>query len=131
LGYEDEPYLHFRADGVVEENRRSPTLYQNRSRYGPADGAADADAPAAPEWQQVASDGSYAWHDHRAHWMLRQPPANAERGQQVGSGDIPLQVDGPPVSVWVAVTWAEAPSRLPLVAGAVVAVFLTMIVLSS
>ena len=84
-----------------------------------------------PEWEQVASDGSYAWHDHRAHWMLRQPPANAERGQQVGSGDIPLQVDGTPVSVSVAVTWAEAPSRLPLIAGAVVAVFLTMIVLSS
>jgi hypothetical protein len=131
LGYDNEPYLHFRADGVVEENRRSPTVYQNRSRYGSDDTPADADPTAAPEWQQVASGGSYAWHDHRSHWMLRSPPANAERGQQVGSGDIPLQVDGTPVSVSVAVTWAEAPSRLPLVAGAVVAVFLTMIVLSS
>src|SRR3954454_14948563 len=131
LGYDDEPYLHFRPDGVVEANRRSPTVYQNRSRYGSDDVTADADPTAAPEWQQVANDGSYAWHDHRAHWMLRQPPANAERGQQVGSGDIRLQVDGAPVSVSVAVTWAPAPSRLPLVVGAVVAVFFTMIVLSS
>ena len=87
LGYDNEPYLHFRADGVVEENRRSPTLYQNRSRYGSDDTPADADPTAAPEWQQVASDGSSAWHDHRAHWMLRSAARQRRAGQQVGSGD--------------------------------------------
>ena len=83
LGYDNEPYLHFRADGVVEENRRSPTVYQNRSRYGSDDAPADADPTAAPEWQQVASGGSYAWHDHRAHWMLRSP-ARQRRARAAG-----------------------------------------------
>ncbi len=36
-----------------------------------------------------------------------------------------------PVTVSVTVTWEPAPSRLPIVAGAVIAVFFTLIVLSS
>jgi hypothetical protein len=131
VGYDGEPYLRFRADGVVEENTRSPTLYQNRSRYGTTGTPADADAGAAPEWRAVASGGRYAWHDHRAHWMLRDEPTNAARGDQVGSGDIPLEVDGEPVTVSVAVTWEPSPSRVPLAAGAIVAVFVTLIILSS
>src|SRR5687768_9172145 len=32
-GYEDEPYLRFRPDRVVEENVRSPSKYANEDRY--------------------------------------------------------------------------------------------------
>ena len=45
-GYFGEPYLRFLADGTVEENRNSPTTYQNEERYGsdaPDFASADAD----------------------------------------------------------------------------------------
>ena len=64
-------YLRFEASGEVCENRRSQTYYQNQSRNNP--GAADrpdelgADVP--PDWVLVSTTGSYAWHDHRIHWM--------------------------------------------------------------
>ena len=38
VGYRGEPYLWFRPDGTVVENRNAPTTYQNLSRYG-SDGA--------------------------------------------------------------------------------------------
>ena len=34
VGYRGEPYLWFRPDGTVAENRNAPTTYQNLSRYG-------------------------------------------------------------------------------------------------
>ena len=48
----------------------------NESRFGTADRAPDPDAE--PEWETVATDGTYAWHDHRIHWMS--PTAPAGRG---------------------------------------------------
>ncbi len=68
-GYGGEPYLRFRADGVVEVNRRSPATYVNGDREGDADVPAEADREARPRWDRVADDGTYAWHDHRIHWM--------------------------------------------------------------
>lgn len=128
LGYWGEPYLRFGVDGRVEENRRSPTVAENEDRYGRSSGdGATADAQA--QWVEVATDGSYAWHDHRAHWMSTEPPAG-EPGDQVLTGTIPLQVDGRTVSVDVAVWWEPSPSRLPLVAGALLGGFAVMIVLS-
>ena len=47
------------------------------------------------------------------------------------TGAIPLQVDGDDVQVSVAVIWEPTPSRVPLVAGAVIAGFAVMIVLSA
>ena len=34
MGYQNEPYLRFAADGTVYENQRSPATYINGSRYG-------------------------------------------------------------------------------------------------
>jgi hypothetical protein len=129
LGYSDEPYLRFRTDGTVEENRFSPAVAQNKDRYGAASGATG-DPNASPEWITVSNNGTYAWHDHRAHWMSPDPPPGFERGQRIQDGVIPLVVDGVSVRVNVATTWRESPSRAPLVAGAIVAGFAVMTVLS-
>ena len=72
-GYQQEPYLRFRTDGVVEENQRAPTTYLNASRFGGGDVPAGADPALPPDWKQVATGGTFAWHDHRAHWMDPQP----------------------------------------------------------
>ena len=42
-GYRGEPYLWFRADGIVSENRRSESTYLNEDRYGEAEIPAAAD----------------------------------------------------------------------------------------
>jgi len=68
-GYGGEPYLRFGADGVVEVNRRSPATYVNGDRSGGATVPPEADRDAPPEWDRVGSGGTYAWHDHRIHWM--------------------------------------------------------------
>ena len=129
LGYSDEPYLRFRTDGTVEENRLSPAVAQNRDRYGEASSAAG-DPNATPEWVTVSNNGTYAWHDHRAHWMSPDPPPGFQRGQPIQDGVIPVVVDGVTVRINVTTTWKEAPSRGPLVAGAIVAGFAVMVVLS-
>jgi len=129
LGYSDEPYLRFRTDGTVEENRLSPAVAQNRDRYGEASSAAG-DPNATPEWVTVSNNGTYAWHDHRAHWMSPDPPPGFQRGQPIQDGVIPVVVDGVTVRINVTTTWQEAPSRGPLVAGAIVAGFAVMVVLS-
>ncbi|CAN5814641.1 hypothetical protein BH24ACT5_BH24ACT5_28450 [soil metagenome] len=131
FGYQAEPYLRFRADGGVDENRRSPTTYLNVTRFGTATAPATADPAAEPEWVAVGSDGRYAWHDHRAHWMSTSPPPATARGDRVAEGVIPLAVDGTDVSVSIASVWQQAPSRAPVTAGAVAAGFCVLIVWSS
>jgi hypothetical protein len=97
-GYDDEPYLRFRANGVVEENVRSPTKYVNVDRYAlaPIPSVADSDAP--PRWKPVSRNGEYDWHDHRIHWMSREtPPQVKDRGRRTKVMDwaIPIAfVDG-------------------------------------
>lgn len=129
LGYEGEPYLRFGADGTVEENRQSPTLALNADRYGSAP-PGTGDAGAAPEWAIIASNSRYAWHDHRAHWMSREAPPGYERGDRIQEGAIPLQVNGTAVTISVATTWLDEPSPVPIVAGAILAVFVLMITVS-
>ena len=119
-GYQQEPYLRFRPDGVVEENRRSPTTYLNASRYGGDDVPAGADATLPPDWQPVGSGGRYAWHDHRIHLMQRGTPAVGGPGDQVQAATVAMDVNGEPVDVAVAVYWLPAPSRVPLAVGAAI-----------
>lgn len=118
LGYQQEPYLHIRPDGVVEENQRSPATYLNADRYGTGAPPAGADPTLAPSWLPVGQDGTWSWHDHRAHWMSPDPPADARPGQQVQASTVPLVVDGTTVTVSVATAWLPAPSRVPLAVGA-------------
>jgi hypothetical protein len=116
-GYRGEPYLRVEVDGRIEENLRSPATYLNRSRLGGSvPDSADPGLP--PQWKTVATDGSYAWHDHRTHWMGGDPPPGTRPGDQVQTGRIRLLVDGAPVQVTVATYWLGEPSRTPLVLGA-------------
>ncbi len=128
-GYGGEPYVRFNSDGTVEENRQSPTWARNQDRYGDAPSEA-ADPAGAPEWSLVATSGTYAWHDHRAHWMSRQSPPGFERGDRIQDGTIALQVNGAPVTISVTTTWLDKPSHVAMAAGAIVAGFALMIVLS-
>jgi hypothetical protein len=105
-GYQGEPYLRFSPDGTVERNQLSTATYLNEDRRGagitlpPEVQEADADTP--PEWEEVASGGTYAWHDHRVHWMEDASPS-VDRGQRVAGADdpwrVPIIVDGAPAEI--------------------------------
>lgn len=118
IGYQGEPYLRFRADGTVEINRTAPSTYTSEDRFGVTEIPATAFIGAVPRWEAVASDGVYAWHDHRAHWMNPKSPPGAEPGDQILEGVIPLVVDGSEVDVTVISVWEQPASRTPLAIGA-------------
>lgn len=116
-GYQGEPYLEFLPSGDVLENRRSPTYFASRTKSGAAvPTGITADTP--PEWTTVASDGTYAWHDHRTHWMGGTP--TGARGDVVTNGVVRLVVDGEEVVVTVATTWLPRASPVPAVLGLLV-----------
>ena len=125
VGYSGEPYLRFLPDGTVEENRLSPSKYLNEDRYAAGDIPEEADADAAPDWVVVATDGSYAWHDHRTHWMNELPPPGRGPGDQVAEGVVPLFVDRVEVDVTVASVWQPAPSSVPVVVGLLAGLLVT------
>jgi hypothetical protein len=120
LGYEGEPYLRFNPDGTVEENQSSPATYINTDRYGTNELAPDelqgADVAALdPEWQQVATGGSYAWHDHRTHFMGGDVPAEGRIDWTV-----PMVADGEDVTVTGVMTYEGSSSPVLWYAIAVV-----------
>ncbi len=139
-GYDgEEAYLRFSANGEVHVNRRSESHYQNQSRYSPG----EADRPdqvgpdVPPDWELVSTTGSYAWHDHRIHWMspttlpFRATTDDGGEGQQVDpslgepqvttvwSDPIPLTVDGEQVGIVGEVTYLPDASPVPALATAV------------
>jgi hypothetical protein len=119
-GYQDEPYLRFGADGSVDENQSSPTYFVSASRQGGAvpDGIT-ADTP--PDWVRVASDGTFAWHDHRTHWMGSDAPPGKQPGDQILETTIAVLVDGTDtVEIVVRSFWEPAPSPIPVVLGVLI-----------
>lgn len=117
-GYRGEPYLRFTTDGRVEENRRSEAAYLNQDRGGRAEIPPGLDPGAEPRWVEVSTDGSYAWHDHRIHWMAaRKPTVEATDGQRVvDEWVVPLVVDGEAVEVRGSLVLEDPPSALGWVA---------------
>jgi hypothetical protein len=118
IGYRGEPYLRFLPDGTVERNARSPSTYLNEDRYAEVDVPPGVAPEAEPLWEPVAADGSYAWHDHRTHWMNEARPPGRNPGDQILEGVVPLIVDGTEVDVTVISVWEPPPSALPVVLGA-------------
>jgi hypothetical protein len=98
-GYSGEPYLRFRPDGTVERNVRSTATYLNESRTANVTPPAIADNEAEPEWDEVASGGTYAWHDHRIHWMGADPPPDVEPGDVVQDWTVEITVDDEPTVI--------------------------------
>jgi hypothetical protein len=98
-GYSDEPYLRFRPDGTVERNVRSTATYINESRNADVTPPAIADNDAEPRWEKVAGGGTYAWHDHRIHWMGNEPPPNVQPGHLVQNWTVDVTVDGVPTTI--------------------------------
>jgi hypothetical protein len=119
-GYQDEPYLRFGADGTVEENQASPTFFVSASRQGGAvPEGITADTP--PDWVQVASDGTFAWHDHRTHWMGSDAPRDKQPGDQILETTIAVMVDGTDtVEIVVRSFWEPAPSPIPVALGVLI-----------
>ncbi len=123
-GYEGEPYVRYHADGIVERNVRSPARWLNDARYGAADVTPppDASANAPPRWEVVATGGTYAWHDHRVHWMSPRPSGRidvtAQREQLVQEWTVDLTVDDEPIRVAGRLTWLPSTSPImPAAAG--------------
>ncbi len=117
IGYQGEPYVRFGPDGTVEVNQTAPSTYTSEDRFGIVEIPATAFIGAVPRWDVVATDGVYAWHDHRAHWMNPQSPPGAQPGDQILEGVIPLIVDGSEVDVTVISVWEQPASRIPLLVG--------------
>jgi hypothetical protein len=108
LGYEDEPYLRFRADGTVEVNRRSPATYLNEDRFAEVDVPAQANPEAEPEWEPVAPRDPYGWHDHRIHYMSRSLPPQVDDESvetKVFDWRVPVLVDGRRDTITGTLTW--------------------------
>ena len=112
-GYGHEPYLRFREDGTVERNRRSTATYLNRDRRARVDVPPQADDDAEPEWEKVASGGTYAWHDHRIHWMGDNKPEGFGPGDVIQDWVVSIQVDGTPTQIKGTLVLAEEVSPIP------------------
>lgn len=77
LGYQGEPYLRVGPAGVFE-NRRSPSLYQNRITTGNTavvNLPPEADPNAAPDWHRRGGGSSVSWRDRRVRWEGADPPS--------------------------------------------------------
>jgi hypothetical protein len=134
-GYEGEPYARLRADGTVDVNRRSPTHYLNEERYGGTPVPKSADPKAPPQWQTVARNGRFEWHDHRIHWMSKDtvPPQVKDQDKRTKVFDwrVPITVGSQRGSLVGTLFWQPAASSgVPAIAViALVALALATLVL--
>lgn len=131
LGYEGEPYLRFFGDGRVGLNRHSPATYLNDDRYASAEVPAHAQASAEPDWIIIAEAGTWAWHDHRIHWMSRTPaPAVGDGSAEVRVLDwsVPVVVNGSPGEITGTLSWIPDRSPLPWLAAGLLAALGTLMI---
>lgn len=130
-GYDNEertqdPYLRVLDDGTVEINRRSPARWKNEDRFAAVETPDFVDPAAPADWEVVASGGSYAWHDHRIHWMspALPPTIDPDGGVQVVPSheqwSIPVVIDGQDVEVFGTLSWQPPVSPVPWIGIALV-----------
>jgi len=113
LGYDGEPYLEVRPDGVYQ-NTRSPATYLNATLAGDTEPPATADPTQPPEWRRASDKPVFRWHDHRTHWMSAQPPpavqADPGREQRVRDWVVPLRDGLSTMEVRGTLDWVPPPS---------------------
>jgi len=119
LGYQGEPYLRVGPAGVFE-NRRSPSLYQNKVTTGTATLTSlppQADPNAPPEWHRRSGGRTVSWRDHRVRWEGADPPgvrANPGLTQTVlTQWNVALVHGTDPVAVTGRITWVPGPAATP------------------
>ncbi|MEE8603143.1 hypothetical protein [Euzebya tangerina] len=111
--YENLPYLRIEPDGVYR-NRNSRATYVNEDRFGQTPIPTDIEIGAEPDWEKLDDSNSYAWHDHRIHWMAQaEPPGVAtEPGsrQLVNRWQVPFVIDGNTRAVTGELEWVPGGS---------------------
>lgn len=127
FGYAGEPYLRFAPDGTVSQNRLSAATYENQERYGAVEVPSFVDYAAAPVWDEIADDATWAWHDHRAHWMSEEPLIGLEPGESLPVQAIQITVDGRPVLIAVETTLVPSASWFPAAMGLLFGLTLTIL----
>jgi hypothetical protein len=112
LGYQGEPYLEVRPDGVYE-NQHSPATYLNRTLAGETEPPATADPTVPPSWRRIATEPVVRWHDQRTHWLEddRPPQVRAEPGRQhrVRDWTVPLRDSMSPLEIRGTLDWLPPP----------------------
>jgi len=112
-GYEDEPYLRFLPNRVVEENTRAPSKYANEDRYALTPLPPQANSDATPKWRAVSRDGSYRWFDHRIHSMEKGTPPQVKDKDvrtKIFDWSVPMTVNGAQVRVLGTLEWVPEDS---------------------
>ncbi|MDG4829245.1 hypothetical protein O7627_07985 [Solwaraspora sp. WMMD1047] len=124
LGYQGEPYLEVRPDGVYE-NVHSPATYRNRTLAGDTEPPASADPTVPPSWRQVAAEPVARWHDQRTYWLGTDPPAEVradpDRPYRVRDWVVPLRDQLDPIEIRGTLEWLPPPDPLLWWAGIVLA----------
>jgi hypothetical protein len=111
-GYEHEPYARILANRTVQVNQRSPATYLNTSfsPTGPVPAKANPKAP--PQWKTQSHDGSFAWFDHRTHYLSAGVPPqvkDASRKTKVFGYAVPLRIDGRMGAIHGTLFWVGSP----------------------
>jgi hypothetical protein len=129
LGYQGEPYLRVGPSGVYE-NRRSPSVFLNRSQTITAVVPRSYRADATPQWHRTGGGRVVFWHDHRVHWMGASVPQAVHDSpgdsHLVSRWNVALQYQGQLVSVRGDLRWVPGPSALPRLALALLAAVLVV-----
>ena len=118
-GYQAEPYLRIGPDGVFE-NRASEAAYVNTDRYGEVGTIPPNVGPEhPPRWTKVSAEPTYAWHDHRIHWMSTQlPPMVVDTSVEtlINPWEVVYQYGDEPSKITGELRWLPPPSPLPWLA---------------
>lgn len=123
-GYEGEPYARIGPEGVFV-NLASEATYVNADRYAEvAEIPPDTGPDQEPRWDQVSGEPTYAWHDHRIHWMSPAlPPQVTDPGKRTvvnPEWTVPFEHAGTAYAVTGELVWVPSPTPVPWLALALV-----------